>query len=230
MICGLTSLEMRLMIKGIIFDFDGLICDTETVELEIWHEVFNSHNYIFPQKQYIKTIGSTDTRNNIENLFHGLEIPEKEKITIQREMIEKYKDKVNQQPLQPGVTAFLKEAKKMDLKIGLASSSGRDFITHHLNRLIISHFFECTSTRDDVQSVKPDPELFLRTLDCLGLNPDEAIALEDSINGVEAAKRAGIYTIAIPNRVTQEFDFSNADFLINSLEKISLKTLISQIE
>ncbi len=218
------------MIKGIIFDFDGLICDTETIELEIWHEVFNSHCYDFPQKQYLKTIGSMDTRNNIEHLFHDLVIPEKEKIIIQREMIAKYEKRVNHLPLRPGVMAFLREAKEMDLKIGLASSSGKDFITHHLNRLDIGDYFDCTSTRDDVQSVKPDPELFLRTLDCLGLFPDEAVALEDSINGVEAAKQAGIITIAVPNQVTQVFDFSKADLSINSLEKTSVKTLIRQFE
>jgi beta-phosphoglucomutase-like phosphatase (HAD superfamily) len=108
----------------------------------------------------------------------------------------------------------------------LASSSPRSWIDYHLERLAISEYFGCIKTFNDVSKTKPDPELYIKALACMNLNNDEVLALEDSPNGVKAAKKAGIYVAVFPNEVTKIFAFDEADLIINSLEEMAFVELI----
>jgi beta-phosphoglucomutase-like phosphatase (HAD superfamily) len=85
------------------------------------------------------------------------------------------------------------------LKLGVASSSSREWVVGHLGRLSITNMFDAIVTEDDVAHVKPDPELYLLTLARLGLDASEALVFEDAPNGVLAAKRAGLFAVAVPN-------------------------------
>ncbi|MBM3137336.1 MAG: HAD-IA family hydrolase [Chloroflexi bacterium] len=215
-----------MTIQGIIFDFDGLICDTESTELHAWEKLYADYGVPFPFEEYQKTIGAVHNDETPllllkESLGSQLNINEA------REKLHQYHKEVNEiEPLRPGVLDYLKEAKLLDLKIGLASSSPIPWVGFHLDRLGISHFFECIRTFEDVHQTKPNPQLFLLTLECLNLAPVETIALEDSINGIVAAKSAGLLTVAVPNAVTSRFDFKDADIILSSLEEIPLRRLI----
>ena len=215
-----------MTIKGIIFDFDGLICDTETPELRAWEALFTDYGLTFPFEKYQETIGAIHNDNTPfifleEMLKHSVNRGEvKEKFAIFRNKL------IEIEPIRPGILDYLKEAKGLGLKIGLASSSPRSWIDFHLNRLSIDGFFGCIKTFNDVSKTKPDPELFIKVLECMGLTPHEVIALEDSPNGVSAAIKAGIFVTVIPNAVTAIFDFSNADLLVNSLEEMPFAQLL----
>jgi HAD superfamily hydrolase (TIGR01509 family) len=142
-----------------------------------------------------------------------------------------YRMELNEmEPLRPGVLDYLRAAKSLSLKVGLASSSPISWVGFHLDRLGIRNFFDCIRTFEDVHQTKPDPQLFLLTLNCLRLAPSETVALEDSKNGVMAAKSAGLITVAVPNPVTSRFAFENADLTLSSLEEMALDELIAYFE
>lgn len=134
------------------------------------------------------------------------------------------------QKLLPGVAEHLEEARAIGLKLGVASSSTRDWVGGHLARLGILDRFVCLRCRDDVANAKPEPDLYIAVLECLGVLASEAIAVEDSPNGVLAAKRAGLRCVAIPNSITARLDLGQADVLLGSLADITLADLLRKVE
>jgi beta-phosphoglucomutase-like phosphatase (HAD superfamily) len=117
----------------------------------------------------------------------------------------------------------------MGLKLGVASSSTSDWVKGHLARLGILERFDCIRCRDDVPNAKPEPDLYLAVLECLGVRASEAIAIEDSPNGLLAAKRAGLRCVAIPNSITANLDLGEADLLLDSLADVSLAELLEKL-
>ena len=99
----------------------------------------------------------------------------------------------------------------------------------HLARLGLLGYFDCIRCADDVKHTKPDPELYQAVLDAFGLQGSQAIALEDSPNGVTAAQRAGIFCVAVPNPVTSQLSLEHADLRLTSLEEISLEQLLAKV-
>ena len=124
-----------------------------------------------------------------------------------------------------GVGERLAEARALGLRLGVASSSSRDWVEGHLRRLGILGFFDSIKTTDDVARVKPDPEIYRSVTAALGSLPAETLAVEDSAHGVNAAKGAGLYCLAVPNAITRHLPLSNADRRIDSLEDVSLARL-----
>ena len=90
--------------------------------------------------------------------------------------------------------------------------------------------FQCVLARDDVELTKPDPMLYQSTVELLGARPEEAIAFEDSPNGILAAKRAGLHCVAVPSALTRYLDTSLADMVVNSLAEMRLEDLVKEIE
>jgi len=217
-------------IKGIIFDFDGLICDTESTELHAWEKLYADYDIPFPFGEYQKTIGAV---HNDESPLWMLKSQAGVDFDIEnaRKKLHLYHKQLNEiEPLRPGVLDYLNGSINQGIKIGLASSSPRTWVDFHLKRLGIMDYFECIKTFNDVIHTKPDPELFLLTIRCLELDSHETIALEDSINGVTAAKAAGLITVAVPNEVTRIFNFDKADLCISSLEDFSLEDMINHFD
>jgi HAD superfamily hydrolase (TIGR01509 family) len=131
--------------------------------------------------------------------------------------------------LLPGVVEHLDAAKAAGLKVGVASSSTLEWVRGHLARLGILDRFDCVRCRDDVTNVKPEPDLYVAVLECLGVAASEAIAIEDSPNGVLAAKRAGMRCIAIPNSITARLDLGQADVVLGSLAEVTLAELLRRV-
>ena len=130
--------------------------------------------------------------------------------------------------LLPGIRERVAEAAALGLGLGVASSSSRGWVTGHLGRLGLSGF-ACVRCRDDVERSKPAPDLYLSVCECLGVAPAEAIALEDSANGIAAAKAAGLRCVAIPNPMTAGLDLSAADLRLDSLAAVSVADLLERL-
>ena len=128
--------------------------------------------------------------------------------------------------LMEGFLDRLKEAGDLGWIKAIVSSSTLDWVGRHLQLRNLDSAFDLIQTSEEVARTKPDPELYLRALEKLGLAPSEAIAFEDSANGTIAAKAAGIYTIVVPNTVTQHLHFPNADRIVRSLADISLREFL----
>lgn len=212
--------------RGLIFDFDGTILDTEFPEFQVWQDIFASYNASLHVLDWAKCLGTTFAAfDPLDHLRKQTDRPfDPQEIMARRQ--ECMMQKVLQQPILPGVEDYLQEAQKIGMKLGVASSSERRWVQGHLERLHLSSFFHSIVTAEDVKEVKPEPDLFLKALEELELKPDEAIILEDSPNGIKAAHKAGIRCVAIPNQVSQHLDLSQADLIINSLEEMTLKELI----
>jgi HAD superfamily hydrolase (TIGR01509 family) len=133
------------------------------------------------------------------------------------------------QKLLPGVLQHIDQARVLGLKVGVASSSTADWVRGHLARLGILEKFDCLRCRDDVAKAKPEPDLYIAVLECLGVSASEAFAIEDSPNGVMAAKRAGLRCVAIPNSITAKLDLGGADVLLQSLGEITLADLLKKV-
>jgi putative hydrolase of the HAD superfamily len=217
-----------MAIKGIIFDFDGLIIDTETPEFRAWENLYRNYDQVFPAEVYLNGVGSA--YNDPAPLNHLLELMNGQltRTRIMDELNEIKSVMFDQESLRPGVLEYLKDAKRIGIKIGLASSSERAWIDHFIVLHRIDLYFDCIRTLENVARPKPDPELFTQSVRCMQIEPDEAIALEDSYNGIVAAKQAGLYAVAVPNPVTMHSDFSQADRILNQLSDISLEELIAQ--
>lgn len=217
------------MLKGLIFDFDGLIVDTESPIYQSWQELYQSYGGSLLLEDWIKLIGSA------ELFFDPWEELERQVgHAVDREAIEAKRQARELTLIEglsplPGVQELLQEAKESGLQVALASSSPCSWVTGHLEHLGLAHYFDFMIASDDVKQTKPDPELFLVALSRLGIKSNEAIVFEDSLNGVLAAKRAGIFVVAVPNALTNHLPLEMADLRVNSLSQLSLDSLREQL-
>jgi HAD superfamily hydrolase (TIGR01509 family) len=217
------------VIRAIVFDFDGLILDTEEPVYRSWLEVYKAHGEDLPFERWVEIVGSTTgafhPQHHLEERL-GRPLPK----DVLDSRIGRRTEMILANALLPGVDQQVDAARARGLKLGVASSSTGEWVRGHLARLGILDRFDCLRCRDDVAKAKPDPDLYIAVLECLGVPAEEAFAIEDSPNGVTAAKRAGLRCVAIPNTITQSLDLSQADVVLSSLADVSLEELIGRIE
>jgi beta-phosphoglucomutase-like phosphatase (HAD superfamily) len=215
-------------IKGLVFDFDGLILDTELPLYEAWQEIYRAYDLELPLSEWAKALGASyeafDPCVYLEELT-GLSM---DREGLRSKGTERALATMVLQETLPGVREYLALGKDYGLKLGLASSSGQEWVVGHITRLGLLPFFDAICTGDEVPKVKPDPALYRCALQKLGLAPEEALAFEDSPNGITAAKAAGMYCIAVPNTLTGQLNVGHADLVIESMSAISLEQLLSQ--
>lgn len=216
------------MIKGIIFDFDGLILDTETHHFRILQDMFAEYSSELPIERWQQEIG-TQTGFSPFHYLEELIEQEIEHKQLQQQVKEKFHAKLAEEKARDGVEDYLKAAKDLGLKIGLASSSDYEWVSKYLKNLGLFGYFECIKTSDDVEKVKPDPALYVKAAHCLGLRPEECVAFEDSANGALAAKKAGMGCVIVPNEVTQTMDFCEVEHRLASMADMPLNELIDHL-
>lgn len=213
-------------IDALIFDFDGVMVDTEVPEFESWSQMFQSHGVELDRELWLSIIGRGreyfDPFQHLEDL-KGSPI-DREAVKTERRQC--YLELVAPNPLLPGVMEYLDEAADMGLRLGVASSSTRQWVEDHLRPRGVLDRFEAISTGDEAENSKPDPEIYLTAIDRLGARPESSVAIEDSANGLTSAKRAGMFCVAVPNRMTQGMDLSQADVQLEALTDMSLGELV----
>lgn len=216
------------LIRALVFDFDGLILDTEEPVYQSWLEVYQAYGEELPFERWVQIVGSTTTgfhpQHHLEERI-GRRLPQ----DVLDRRIGRRTELVLAKQVLPGVVERIDEAKALGLKLGVASSSTADWVRGHLARLGILERFDCLSCRDDVANVKPEPDLYVAALACLGVPASDAVAIEDSPNGVMAAKLAGMRCVAIPNPITARLDLSQADVLLGSLADVTLPDLLRKL-
>ena len=216
------------MIRAIILDFDGLILDTEVPIFQSWQELYQSYGGLLTFESWSTIIGTVSNEyDHFESLEEQIGRPV-DRASLSPRRRNRELELIAHQPSRPGVESLLKEARQLGIKIGLASSSPCAWVVGHLKRLGLVDYFDCLKARDDVSQVKPHPELYLSVLQELGVLADEALVIEDSPIGVTAAKRAGLYCIAVPNDLTRQMALDHADRQLPTLEGISLQDLIAE--
>ncbi len=217
------------MIKAVIFDFDGLILDTETPDFRAWQEIYAEYGLELPLSEWGTFIGSFHSPFNPFDYLvasSGMAIDRK---TIQARHHRRNMQLIAEQGVRPGVDSYIAAARQLGLALGIASSSPSEWVHGHLDRLGLLGQFDQIVTADDVRRTKPDPALFVEALRRLDVLASEAIVLEDSPNGIAAAKRAGIFCVAVPNPVSKMLPLDGADLVIDSLDDLPLADLIARV-
>ncbi|MET9020087.1 HAD family hydrolase [Actinopolymorpha sp. NPDC004070] len=213
-------------IRALVFDFDGLVVDTETPEFQAWQEIFADHGTELELATWADVIGTTD-----HHFDPYAELERASGRTVDRGAIRtarraRIRALISDQPVLPGVEDYLRQARDHGLRVGLASSSSRDWIQGHLAERGLLHHFDTVRTGDEVERTKPDPALYRLAAADLGVDPAQAIALEDSPNGLAAAKRAGMFCVVVPNALTRQLDLAAADLRVTSLANLPLTRLL----
>ena len=212
------STRSRSDIQALIFDFDGLIIDSESPGYQAWSELYEANGCSLPFDKYSACIGTLDGFD-----LHGY-LQEQSGRTFDADELEarcasRWRELMAEQPLLPGVVSILSAAKRRGLKLAVASSSTQDWVSGNLRKFNLLELFDAVCTREQVAAVKPDPALYLLALETLSVGPADAIAFEDSPNGIRAAKSAGIFCIAVPNELTRQLPLDLADRRLASLEE-----------
>ena len=209
---------------AIVFDFDGVILDTETPLYSSWQDMYARHGVHLDLQLFATYIGGADYFD-----FHA-HLEEQTGLTLDRQSLMDegralYLKHVSGNTVLPGVTDYLREARRLGYGIGLASNSDIGWVGSNLRDLGLFDNFDVLKTRDDVVNVKPDPEIYQAALHDLKTRPDHAIAIEDSASGVAAAKAAGLFTVAVPNPITTHHNLDDADVTLDSLASTPFREL-----
>jgi len=203
------------MLKAVIFDFDGTILDTETPEFMAWQQIYREHGSSLEPLDWVHCIGTAaifDPHLLLEERSGGS--LDRDRVQVRRRTL--LDPLLEAELLRPGVLEVLDSARGRGLKTAIASSSSRDWLERWLAKFELRNSFASLHGREDVEEVKPNPALYLRALEALEVEAHEAIALEDSLHGLRAAKAAGITTVVVPNAMTCHLDLSEADLVLES--------------
>jgi HAD superfamily hydrolase (TIGR01509 family) len=215
--------------KALLFDFDGTLVDTESVDLRTWQEVFEAHGVSVPVDRFALRIGTLTGPDELDELDALLDVPsDRDAVTAARNGREL--ELLELEPLRPGVREYLDRARTLGLSVAIVSSASRSWIDDNLQRLgLVDGWAAVVCADGDTTRCKPSPALYVEALETLQVDASEAIAFEDSPNGIIAARAAGIFCVAFPNDVTSALDFSEADLLVESLEDVPLDDLLSRV-
>lgn len=213
------------MIKAVIFDMDGVIIDSEPIHLEFAMELFNKLGFNMSKEEYGKFVGTTskymwDTIKNKYNIKNTIE----ELIEMERNGFFDFLSSPDRviEPIAY-IPELLKALHENNYKIALASSSPIRLIEFIMESLKIGEYFDELVTGDFVKKSKPEPDVFLYAADKLGVLPEECVVIEDSHNGVLAAKNAGMKCIGFRNLNSGNQDISKADKIINSFNELDIE-------
>jgi HAD superfamily hydrolase (TIGR01509 family) len=215
--------------RALVFDFDGVIIDTESSDLRAWREVFEDFGAELALADWAQVIGTAEHHfDPIEHLelLVGTAV---DRARVSAAHARRRLDLTEAQPLLPGVRDLVAYARAEGVRLAVASSSTRAWVEGLLEKRGIRADFDCICCREDVARTKPYPDLYLAALACLGVSARETVALEDSPNGIAAARAAGIYVVALPNPVTAGLDLSAADEHLDSLATMPPAELLGQL-
>jgi HAD superfamily hydrolase (TIGR01509 family) len=220
-------------IRALLFDFDGLILDTEYASRAGWEQLYREHGHELPTELWATLVGTThapwDPMAHLEELVgEPLERGELNERRYAHEIA-----LIEAEELRPGIEEYLAAAQQLGLKRAIVSSSTRGWVDMHLERLEQAVGWDaiCTADRDPARA-KPSPTLYLEALELLDVAASDAVALEDSPNGVLAAKAAGVFCVAVPNEVTRDLGLeeAGADLVLDSLADLPPESLFARLE
>jgi len=221
-----------MRVRAFLFDFDGLILDTEFASRAGWERLYREHGHELPADLWATLVGTThapwDPMAHLEELV-GEPL---ERETLNERRFAHELSLIEAEELRPGIAEYLAAARRHGLKRAIVSSSTRRWVDTHLERLEEATGWDTICTADgDPARAKPAPTLYREALSAVDVGADEAIAFEDSPNGVLAAKAAGIFCVAVPNEVTRDLGLAEAgaDLVLDSLADLPPEDLFSRL-
>ncbi len=218
------------MIKALLLDFDGLMVDTESPEVEIWRELYAMHGLDFPLETWIsRVVGSISTNFDPADHLVDLKGDGLDAHALRQQAQRLRDERMKRLPALPGVEALLADGKRLGLRLAVVSSSPHWWVEGFLEPLGLRNRFECIICREDAPRVKPAPDLYLEAVRQLGLASGECLAFEDSVNGVRAAQQAGMRVVGVPNAITSLGAPLPAEKILRSLGEMPLEELVAEM-
>ena len=218
------------MIQALLFDFDGLIFDSETPEVEAWQEIYADYGQTFPIRTWIeKVVGAS--MMNFDPAVHLAELTgkqlDREALHVRERTFRLARQAVA--PARAGVEDYLRTARRLGFGTAVASSSPHYWVDSYLKQLNLTHYFDFVIAREDAAHGKPAPDLFLAAMAALKVTPDETLVFEDSPNGILAARRAGVRVVAVPNPVTAQMEIEGESLRLESMADLSLPETLCRL-
>ena len=211
------------MIKGLIFDLDGVVVNTAVYHFQAWNRLANSLGFEFTEEdnERLKGVSRMESLNILLEIG-GLTLPTKEKLRLASVKNEWYKEFINQMTaseILPGVTNFIDLVKSHGYQTALGTASRNAPLI--LERIGMQKTFDAIIDGNQVTKAKPDPEVFLKASAALNLEPSQCVVFEDAIAGLEAAHRAGMRCIGVGDQKT----LTEADRVIPGFVNVNLSLL-----
>jgi HAD superfamily hydrolase (TIGR01509 family) len=214
-------------VRALIFDFDGLILETETPAYQAWVEIYREFGHELPKALWLDYIGREGGWFDALAYLEGLAGPQPDRDAIMRRRDDRKTELVMAVAETAGLRDLLTEARTRGLNLAVCSSSTPKWVLGHLDRLGLRAFFDHVQCRDrPALRAKPAPDLYLAACAGVGVRPEEAIAFEDSRNGMLAAQAAGMRCVVVPNELTIAMDLEGADHRFESLSAVRLGELL----
>jgi len=215
------------MIKGIIFDMDGVIVESHDVYYENWNSVFEKNfNVTISKKEFAEHLGNSAI--HFTEIFLDKHNIKADPNKLLREILDNHHHIRSKVTLKPEVIETLTRLKK-DYKIALATGALKEMAIYYLTRLNIKEYFDFVIAGDEVKRAKPEPEIFLKAAQALNLKPNECIVVEDARLGILAAKSANMIAISIQDPYTAHQDHSMADLQLQKISELN-KDIIGRIQ
>ncbi|MEU4619749.1 HAD-IA family hydrolase [Actinoplanes sp. NPDC023801] len=214
--------------KALIFDFDGLLMDTETTLLDSWRAEWRHHGLELDESRFFADHGGDTTEEQYALLKAAVGAGFDRAASHARRTAYRQELHVTL-GLTAGLATWLAEAEGIGLRLAVASSSRRAWVAGNLARTGDLPRFEVLACGDEVDGHKPDPAVYLLALERLGLPPEEAVAFEDTPHGVTAAVAAGLRCVAIPNAYARSSRFGHAGLILPSAATMSLTEVLSRV-
>ncbi len=218
-----------MSIRALIFDFDGLIIDSETPLFDIWQAIYRRHGAELTIDSWRHALGTQGGFDPYADLAArtGHVLPREETAAhVRREHVER----CEREPLLAGVADCVADARAARLATAVASSSPRWWVEPWIERHGLGPAIDTICTRDDVERVKPAPDLFLLAAERLGVAPGECVVFEDSPNGIRAARAAGMRAVAVPNALTRTLEFPGPHLVLASLGECPLAEILRRLD
>jgi HAD superfamily hydrolase (TIGR01509 family) len=219
-----------VIVAALVFDFDGVILDTEGPVFTAWREEFDAHGCPpLTIEEWAAEIGTTGGLDLVE-MIRARATREFDEDAMHIRRRNRRDELLMHETTRPGVHAWLDEADELGLALAIASNSPLDWVESHLARLGLRHRFVSLACFGNGLAGKPAPDTYLAACAAIGVDPGAALAIEDSPHGVAAAKAAGLRCIAVPHEITERLDLARADLRLRSLADATLHAVLDRFD
>jgi HAD superfamily hydrolase (TIGR01509 family) len=216
-------------VRALLFDFDGTMLETESSSYGSWRELLAEHDYELTHDTWSAAVGTIDGVDPVRLLEAHLGEPvDRGELTHRQAAL--HRKMLTEEVLRPGIQRIADDARGRGLRTAIVTSASERWVREHLRRLELDADWEHIVAADgDPSRAKPAPLLYEEALELLGVDPAEGVAIEDSPNGVSAAKAAGLATVAFPNPITERMDLGHADVVVTDLDSLGLDGLLARL-
>jgi HAD superfamily hydrolase (TIGR01509 family) len=219
----------RPPVRALLLDFDGTMLETESSSYGSWRELLAEHGYELTPETWSAAVGTIGGLDPLALLEEHLGTPV-DREALEARARERHMEMLSEETLRPGVQELADEAHERGLRTAIVTSASRRWVLSHLRRLGLDEAWEHVVSADkDPARAKPAPVLYLEAAALLGVRPEEAVAIEDSPNGVKAARAAGMQVVAFPNPITEAMDLGEADAVVEDLDGLGLDGLLERL-